>query len=299
MKYIVTGGAGFIGGHLTRTLLERGDSVVILDDLSTGKKENIDAMAHDNLTFYENSVRDNLDEIFEKEKPDGVFHLAALPRVQFSIAEPVKTHEANINGTLNLLEACKKHGVKRFVFSSSSSVYGDQDTLPLIETMNPNPLSPYALHKLVGEYYCHLYHMHYDMETVSLRYFNVYGPKQDPEGAYATLIPKFTQMFLDGVTPVINGDGEQTRDFTYVTDVVNANLLAMSTDNKDAFGEMFNVGAGNNISVNDVTDRLKELAKSDIEPEHGPSVIEPKNTYADFSKTKKHLEWYTQPLNVS
>lgn len=292
MKYIVTGAAGFIGGHLAERLLKEGEELIIIDDLSGGKQENIDYLATlGKLTFEKRSIADNLDDIFEKNQIDGVFHFAALPRVQFSIAEPIKTHEANVNGTLNLLDACKKYDVNRFVFSSSSSVYGDQPTLPLTEDMIPNPLSPYALHKLVGEHYCRLYSSLYGMQTVALRYFNVYGPKQDPEGAYAPFIPKFIDKFLHGVTPEIFGDGKQTRDFTFVTDVVEANITAMRTENKEAFGQVFNVGAGNNVSVNEVAANIKKLAKSDIEPKHGPAVVEARDSLADTTKAEKVLGW--------
>lgn len=292
MKYIVTGAAGFIGGHVAEALLARSDSVVIIDNLDGGKQEMIDfLLPKGDAVFYKRSITENLDDIFEKEKPDGVFHLAAQPRVQFSIAEPIKTHDANVNGTLNILETSRRFDVPRVVFSSSSSVYGDQDTLPIIETMTPNPMSPYALHKLIGEYYCHMYNTLYGLETVSLRYFNVYGPRQNPEGAYATLICKFADRFLRGETPVINGDGSHTRDFTYVTDVVAANLAAMDTENTEALGNYFNVGAGNQISVNEVSERIREMVKTEIEPKHGPEVVEPKATYADFSKAQKMLGW--------
>lgn len=292
MKYIVTGAAGFIGGHVAEALLARSDSVVIIDNLDGGKQEMIDLLLpKGDAVFYKRSITENLDDIFEKEKPDGVFHLAAQPRVQFSIAEPIKTHDANVNGTLNILETSRRYDVSRVVFSSSSSVYGDQDTLPIIETMTPNPMSPYALHKLIGEYYCHMYNTLYGLETVSLRYFNVYGPRQNPEGAYATLICKFADRFLRGETPVINGDGSHTRDFTYVTDVVAANLAAMDTENTEALGNYFNVGAGNQISVNEVSERIREMVKTEIEPKHGPEVVEPKATYADFSKAQKMLGW--------
>lgn len=292
MKYIVTGAAGFIGGHMAEALLARSDSVVILDNLDGGSQEMVDMLLQKgDAVFYKRSITENLDDIFEKEKPDGVFHFAALPRVQFSIAEPIKTHDANVDGTLNLLETSRRHDVPRFVFSSSSSVYGDQEMLPLIETMKPGPMSPYALHKLIGEHYCKMYNDLYGLETVSLRYFNVYGPRQNPEGAYATLICKFADRFLRGEVPVINGDGTHTRDFTYVTDVVAANIAAMETSDKEALGNYFNVGAGNQISVNEVAQRIKEMVKTDLEPKHGPEVVEPKATYADVSKAKRMLQW--------
>ena len=288
MKCVVTGGAGFIGSNLVDGLLKRGDSVIVIDDLSLGKKENLPK--HKNLVFHKETIcREDIKSFFSDV--EVVFHLAALPRVQFSVQEPIKTNEVNINGTLNLLNACREAGVKRFVFSSSSSIYGDQDKMLLTESMKPNPMSPYALHKLTGEYYCRLYNRIHRMETVSLRYFNVYGPRQSPDGGYACLIPKFVKLVNNGEQPVINGDGEQTRDFTYVGDVVNANVLAATTKNKEVFGEAFNIGAGRNISVNKVTCEIIKLSGKRIKAKYGPAVIEPKHTLADYSKAKKFLGW--------
>jgi len=224
-KYLVTGGAGFIGSHLVDRLLKDGHEAVVIDDFSLGKKENLSARPR--LKIYKKSICEKLDLIFKQHRFDAVFHLAALPRVQFSIAHPRQSHEANVNGTLNLLIAARDRGVKRFIYSSSSSVYGNQTILPLVETMTPNPMSPYAFQKLAGEHYCRLFAELYGLETVSLRYFNVYGPRQNPDGAYAGQIPKFFSKLLAGETPVINGDGKQTRDNTYVDDVVEANLASL------------------------------------------------------------------------
>src|SRR3989338_11367348 len=258
-KYLVTGGAGFIGSHLVDRLLKDGHEVVVIDDFSLGKKENLPK--NKKLTVHKKSICEKLDTIFRKHKFDAVFHLAALPRVQFSIAYPRESHEANINGTLNLLLATRDHGVKRFIYSSSSSVYGDQKKLPLVETMMPDPMSPYAFQKLAGEYYCRLFAKLYGLETISLRYFNVYGPRQNPDGAYAGQIPKFFSKLLAGETPVINCDGTQTRDNTFVSDVVEANILsaqltpAFSSPQggglEGAWGQAFNIGAGRNTSVNE------------------------------------------------
>ncbi len=292
MNCIVTGGAGFIGSHIVDLLLKEDHRVAVIDDLSLNGQENIlSHMNNPNFTFYQESITNNLDSIFQKEKPDWVFHLAALPRVQFSIKNPEKTHEINVTGTFNILLTSKKFKVKRFIFTSSSSVYGDQPTLPFKESMIPNPMSPYALHKLVGEYYCQLFTKIYGLETISLRYFNVFGPRQNPAGDYACLIPRFISKFKDGETPVINGNGEQTRDFTYVKDIAKVNLLAATTKNISAIGEAFNIGNGQNISVNKIAQTLKELLKSSIEPIHGPEVIEPKNTLADTSKALNLLGW--------
>lgn len=288
-KCIVTGGAGFIGSHIVDRLVQDGYAVIVIDDFSGGKMENL---AHHkenpDVTIAKNSICDKeIHPLFEGVSI--VFHLAAIPRVQYSIQHPVETNEANINGTLNLLEAARKAGVKRFVYSASSSAYGDQDTLPLVTTMKPNPMSPYALQKLVGEYYCGLYHLIHGMETVSLRYFNIYGPRQDPSGGYACLIPKSIMRVLKGEAPEIYGDGEQTRDFTFVKDVVKANLLAATTTNTEAFGKVFNIGNHNNLSVNFVVNCI--VGDTGIEPLRKPPVIEPKNTLADISETKGILGW--------
>ena len=289
-KALVTGGAGFIGSHLVEKLVKDNWGVVVIDDLSLGNENNL-YKVKDKIVFYKKSICDNLSEIFKKEKFDCVFHVAALPRVQFSIVQPIITHEVNVNGTLNLLNLCKQGGVKRFIFSSSSSVYGEQKKMPLNEDMKTKPISPYALHKLIGEYYCFLFNLLYGLETISLRYFNVFGERQSSEGGYACLIPKFTKMFLDKKKPIINGDGEQTRDFTYAGDVVCANILAAQTQNQKAFGKKFNIGGGENKSVNYITQKIKYILQTEIEVVYGDPVIEPKHTLADISKAKEFLGW--------
>lgn len=288
MNCLVTGGAGFIGSHLVDRLLKDGQKVTVIDDLSIGKLENIKGKK---VRFFKKSICENLDAIFKQGKFSVVFHLAAIPRVQLSIDDPLNTHETNINGTFNLLMACRQFGVKRFVYSSSSSVYGNQKTLPLTETMTPNPVSPYALHKLVGEYYCRLFHLLYNLEAICFRYFNVYGPRQNPEGNYANLIPKFFRMLKDGRPPIINGRGTQTRDFTYIDDVIVANTLAATTKNAKCFGETFNIGAGKNYSINEVASMIIKLTNSKVKPVHGPKVIEPRDTLADISKSERLLSW--------
>lgn len=290
IKSLVTGGAGFIGSHLVDRLLELGYEVIVIDDFSSGKKENIEHHKHNpNLQIFAKNICDKeIEDLFKNVSI--VFHLAAIPRVQFSIKFPEKTNKANIDGTLNVLELAKKAGVKRFVYSASSSAYGNQEKLPLIETMNPNPLSPYALQKLVGEYYCKLYYLLFGMETICLRYFNVYGPRQDPSGGYACLIPKSIDLILQEKSPEIYGDGEQTRDFTYVKDVVEANISAATTNNEKSFGEIFNVGNNNNLSVNQVVKKI--IGTKNIKIEYKPPVIEPKNTLADISKIREILKWY-------
>lgn len=292
MKCLVTGGAGFIGSHLVDRLLALGHEVIIIDDLSSGKKDNL-AHQKDNphLQVFSRNICDaETDHLFE-----GVsvtFHLAAIPRVQYSIAFPEKTNEVNIQGTLRVLEASRKAGVKRLIYSASSSAYGDQEQLPLIEYMNPNPLSPYALQKLVGEYYCRLYYHLHGMETISLRYFNVYGPRQDPSGGYACLIPKSLQRVANDEHPEIYGDGEQTRDFTYVKDVIEANILAATTKNSKAFGEIFNIGQSQSLSVNQVVKNI--IGTKNLTPKYQPPVIEPRHTLADINKAKMLLGWTPQ-----
>lgn len=289
IKSLVTGGAGFIGSHLVDRLLELGYEVIVIDDFSSGKKENLEHHKNNpNLQIFAKNICDKeIEDLFKDVSI--VFHVAAIPRVQFSIQFPEKTNKVNIDGTLNILECAKKAGVKRFIYSASSSAYGNQEKLPLIETMNPNPMSPYALQKLVGEYYCKLYNLLFGMETICLRYFNVYGPRQDPSGEYACLIPKSINLVLSGKSPEIYGDGNQTRDFTYVKDVVEANILAATTSNKRAFGQIFNVGSNNNLSVNQVVKII--IGNRRIKPDYKPPLVEPKNTLADITKIKDILKW--------
>ena len=289
IKCMVTGGAGFIGSHLVDKLLDFEYEVAVIDDFSSGKKENLEHHKNNpNLKIFGKNICDkNIENLFEDVSV--IFHVAAIPRVQFSIEFPEKTNEVNIKGTLNVLEAAKKTGVKRFVYSASSSAYGDQEKLPLIETMNPNPMSPYALQKLVGEYYCKLYNLLFSMETICLRYFNVYGPRQDPSGEYACLIPKSINLVLQEKSPEIYGDGKQTRNFTYVKDIVEANILAATTNDKRAFGQIFNVGNNNNLSVNQVVKTI--IGDRNIKPKYKPPVIEPKNTLADITKARSMLKW--------
>ena len=289
IKSLVTGGAGFIGSHLVDRLLKLGHEVIVIDDFSSGKKENLEHHKNNsNLKIFAKNICDkNIEDLFKNVLV--VFHVAAIPRVQFSIEFPEKTNEANVTGILNVLESAKKAGVKRFVYSASSSAYGNQEKLLLIESMNPNPMSPYALQKLVGEYYCKLYNLLFGIETISLRYFNVYGSRQDPSGGYACLIPKSINLALQEKSPEIYGDGEQTRDFTYVKDVVEANILAATTNNEKSFGEIFNVGNNNNLSVNQVVKII--IGDRNIKPKYKPPVVEPKNTLADISKIKNFLGW--------
>jgi UDP-glucose 4-epimerase len=300
MKYLVTGGAGFIGSHLIDELLRLDHGVVVADDFSAGKWENLEK--HNKNPMLRTEMVDisaprSLDGIFD-EPLDGVFHLAAVPRVQFSIANPDVAHRANVDGTHNVLDCCRKAGVKDIVFSSSSSVYGDQTEMPLKETMAPNPMSPYATHKLVGEIYCRMFMGNdYNLRPVMLRYFNVFGPRQDPSGDYACLIAKTIKRINEGKAPEIWGTGENTRDFTYVSDVVNANIQAMvrlNNGNNNIVGEAFNIGAGNNRSVNYVVDELLKISGSELKPYHISPKPEPKDTIADITKAKLFLNWAPQ-----
>tara|TARA_Y100000310_G_scaffold57488_2_gene52736 strand:+ start:60317 stop:61255 length:939 start_codon:yes stop_codon:yes gene_type:complete len=289
MRALVTGCAGFIGGHLVRKLTKNGDSVIGVDTLETSEKKDI---PRDCLDYFYNNMKDFIDD-FSEGTIDAIFHLAALPRVQFSILHPRRTNETNIGLTLKMLEFARKHRIQRFVFSSSSSVYGGGGSqTALNEGMATHPMSPYALQKLTSEHYCELYHTIHGLETVSLRYFNVYGPGQNPEGDYAVMIPKFINKVLHGKIPVIYGDGEQTRDFTYIHDIVEATIMAGTCSTRRIpWGSVFNIGAGNSKSVNEVSRRIFELAGAMGEADHMAPVIEPRHTLADITKAKELLMW--------
>jgi len=279
-KVIVTGGAGFIGSNLAKALIKKGYEVHIIDNFSGGKKENVP----DGATLHELDITQlsDIESIFSDA--EYVFHFAALPRVQYSIEYPLETSEANVMGTLNVLEASRKAGIKKVVYSASSSAYGDQDTMPLVETMTPGPKSPYGLQKYIGEEYCKVWSEVYGLPTVSLRYFNVYGPGQSEEGAYALVIAKFLKLKREGKPLTITGDGLQTRDFTHVRDVVNANILAATSD-KVGKGEVINIGAGNNVSIKEIAEMISDNI------EYIPARLEPHDTLADNSKAKELLDW--------
>jgi UDP-glucose 4-epimerase len=257
MKYLVTGGAGFIGSHLAAYLAARGDEVIVLDNFSTGKRENIAELP---LQVIEGDIRD-LDCVTEAvQGVDTVFHQAALCSVARSVENPLNTHNVNVTGTLNLFEACREAGVRRMVFASSSSVYGDSETLPKEESMATAPLSPYAISKLAGEYYGALYWQLYGLETVALRYFNVFGPRQDPASEYAAVIPKFLKSMLDHSDIQVFGDGSQTRDFTYVDNVVAANVAASTS--RLAAGRVINVACGGRWNLLELIDKLGTILHS-------------------------------------
>ena len=281
IKVIVTGGAGFIGSHLADALVERDFDVHIIDDLSVGKIENINKQA----IFHKEDIRnfEAIKKIIEGSK--YVFHVAAKPRVQVSIQNPRETHDINVNGTLNVLVASRDAGAKRVIYSASSSAYGEQDAMPLHEDMHARPISPYGLQKYIGELKCRVFSRVYGMETVSLRYFNVYGPRLVSEGgAYDLVIGRFLKQRKEGKPITIVPDGEQTRDFTHVRDVMRANILAMESD-RVGKGEVINIGSGKNYSINRVAAIIGGPIVY-IEPR-----LEPKNTLADNAKARELLGW--------
>ncbi len=265
---LVTGGAGFIGSHLVEGLLDAGWRVRVIDDLSTGSELNLAGVV-DEIDFMEGDIRDSK---ARKESMDGVevvFHQAAMVSVPRSIATPVLTNNVNIDGTLMVLETARQSGVRRVVYAASSSAYGDTEVLPKVETMPANPLSPYALQKYTGEVYCRLYSKLYGLETVSLRYFNIFGPRQDPNSDYAAVIPLFIEAALARRRPIIYGDGEQTRDFTYVANVVQANLLA--ADAGCVYGNVINIAARERTSVNDLWLRIRDIVGTNVKADYAPS----------------------------
>ena len=282
-KVAVIGGAGFIGSNIVDELIKEGKEVVVIDDLSTGFLKNVNSQA----IFVEidiSNTEQSVDLIKALENCDTVFHTAALARVQPSIINPVEFDKVNTNGTVNLLKSCVAAGVKRVVYSASSSCYGTAEVFPTPETHSTNPLSPYGLQKYVGELYCKMFSQVYDIDTVCLRYFNVYGERMNLEGAYKLVIAVFTDQYLKGIPLTITNTGEQRRDFTYVKDVVKANILA-ATHPEDLAGESFNIGNGNNFSINEIADIFGG------ERDYYKKVLEPFETLADNSKARKKLGW--------
>jgi len=284
-RVVVTGGAGFIGSHISFELVNRGCHVIMLDDLSTGKLANIEIiLERPNVEFVQGSITDItlLQRIFKDVY--YVFHQAAIPSVPRSIANPHASHDVNVTGTLNVLIAARDNHVKKVIYASSSSVYGDTPTLPKIENMKPNPQSPYALTKLTGEYYCQIFQQVYGIPTVCLRYFNVYGPRQDPDSEYAAVIPKFISSITNGQGPIIFGDGEQSRDFIYIKDVTEANILAAESD---ATG-IFNIGGGESVTINQLAKLcIKMFSNFCVNPIHEePRLGDIKDSLADITKAK-------------
>ncbi|MFC1900908.1 SDR family oxidoreductase [Chloroflexota bacterium] len=283
-KVLITGGAGFIGSHLTEELVKCGNDVTVLDDLSAGKEANIETLIKNgSIEFIKGSIMDQ--ELLRKllSAIEVIFHLAAVGSIPRSVADPETSHLINATGTFNVLLAARDCGVGKVIYSSSSSVYGDTPTLPKSEDILPVPIAPYAVAKLTGEYYCGVFQKLYGLNTVSLRYFNVYGPRQDPYSQYAVIIPKFIKSCFNGESPVIFDDGEQTRDFTFVRDVVHSNVLAESSD---ASG-VYNISGGVGITINRLTELIIELTGSKLKPVYTePRPGDIRHSLADISKAR-------------
>jgi len=286
-SYLVTGGGGFIGSTLVRTLAERGEQVRVLDDFSTGARSNLEDVA-DRVELIEGDVSDPAVCRRAVDGMDYVLHQAAIPSVARSVEDPASSNRANITGTLNLLVAARDVQVKRLVFASSSSVYGETEVLPKVETMPERPISPYALTKLAGEKYCVMFHRLYGLPAVALRYFNIFGPRQNPSSPYSAVISRFVAAALDGKPLTVHGDGEQSRDFTYVENVVQANLLA--TTAPGAPGGVFNIGTGERHSLNQLVGALGKIVGRPLDPEHGaPRAGDVRHSLADIGWARNVL----------
>jgi UDP-glucose 4-epimerase len=293
-RYLVTGGAGFIGSHIVERLVNDGQDVRVLDDFSSGKRENIEPFAS-KIDLIEGDLRSVADCAEACEGVEVIFHEGAVPSVPRSVEDPRTSHEANIDGTFNLLMAARDARVRRVVFAASSSAYGDQPELPKRESMMPSPLSPYALNKLVCEYYLSVFYQCYGLETIALRYFNVFGSRQDPTSAYAAAIPAFVSAILKDQPPTIYGDGEQTRDFTYIDNVVHANMLAASAPKAE--GYVMNVACGERVSVNQIIREINSLLGKDVKPNYiDPRPGDVKHSLADISLAKDLLGFEPQVL---
>jgi len=289
MNYLITGGGGFIGSNIAHELIKRGEKVRILDNFSTGRRINL-AGIEKSIELIDGDVRDFWTVREAVEGIDCVLHQAALPSVPRSVKNPLTSNSVNIDGTVNLLEASKQARVKRFVLASSSSVYGDTPQLPKREDMNLDPLSPYAVTKLAGEKYCKIFYELYGLETVALRYFNIFGPRQDPNSEYAAVIPKFINAFLAGKSPIIFGDGKQSRDFTFVANAVEANILASKS--KEAVGKYYNIAVGGQYTLNDLVKMLQQIIGTDVPPKYDPprkgDIL---HSFADISRARKDLNF--------
>lgn len=290
--YLVTGGCGFIGSHLVEALVKKSERVRVFDDCSTGKAENI-AQVKDQVELIEGDLQD-LEAVRKAvAEVDYVLHQGARPSVARSVADPVLSNDININGTLNVLVAARDEGVERVVFASSSSVYGNIPTLPKSEDLSPQPASPYAITKYAGERYCQVFSQIYGLETVALRYFNIFGPRQDPTSQYSAVIPKFIYAYLHGDSPSIDGDGEQSRDFTAVENAVDANILACHA--KDVAGEVFNVGCGGQTSINQLASLVGKLTEVDAKPTRNPSRSgDVRHSCADIRKAQRLIGYHPQ-----
>ena len=301
-KVLVTGGAGFIGSNLCEYLLQNNNQVVCLDNFSTGKRENIKSLlSNSNFKLIVGDIR-NLDDC--KDAVEGiefVLHQAALGSVPRSINDPITSNDVNVGGFLNMLVASRDAGVKRFVYAASSSTYGDSESLPKVEDKIGKPLSPYAITKYVNELYADVFSKTYGLETIGLRYFNVFGRKQDPNGAYAAVIPKFVSQFMKGESPTINGDGNYSRDFTYIDNVIQANILSLMVDKSNAINTVYNVAYGDRNTLNDLVENLKEylsefdVSIKNIEVKHGPNRLgDIPHSLASVEKAKELLNYNPQ-----
>jgi UDP-N-acetylglucosamine 4-epimerase len=301
-KILVTGGAGFIGSNLTEALLKLNNEVICLDNFATGKKENITPFTtNPNYTLIEGDIRNLSDCQLAVKDVDYVLHQAALGSVPRSIKDPITSNEVNVSGFLNMLIASRDSGVKRFIYAASSSTYGDSESLPKVEDKIGKPLSPYAITKYVNELYADVFSKTYGLETIGLRYFNVFGRKQDPNGAYAAVIPKFVSQFMAGESPIINGDGEFSRDFTYIDNVIQANLLSITTKNKEAINTVYNVAFGERNTLKDLVELLKKSLTEfdpkikDIQVIYGPNRVgDIPHSLASIDKAKKLLVYNPQ-----
>jgi nucleoside-diphosphate-sugar epimerase len=313
MRFLVTGGAGFIGSNITEALVRRGDTVVVLDNFSTGKRENLDGV-RDRITVIEGTITDLPTVRRAAEGADFVLHQAALASVQRSVDDPLTSNEVNVRGTLNVLVAARDAGVKRLVYAASSSAYGDTEELPKHEGMPPRPLSPYAVQKWVGEQYCRVFTSLFGLDTVALRYFNVFGPRQDPNSDYAAVVPIFVSRLLAGSEPTIYGDGEQSRDFTFIENVIDANLKACEGGPKG--GDVVNIACGDRYTLNELFEQVRSLVGSSRKPRYGPPRQgDVRHSMADISRAhrllgfepkvdfatglRRTVDWYRATLPVS
>src|SRR5258708_22559074 len=287
---LVTGGAGFIGSHIAAALVSSGARVRIIDDLSTGHRENVAEVGGD-IDFIRASLTDQQALTHALEDVELVFHEAAIPSVPRAVEKPIETHEASVNATFSLLLAARDQKVRRLVYAASSSAYGDQPELPKRESMRPDSLSPYAVAKLVGEYYCQVFSRVYGLETVSLRYFNVFGPRQDPGSQYSGVISRFIDSLLSGKQPTIYGDGEQSRDFTYISNVVDANLRAAESDS--AVGQVINIANGERVTINEVFEMVKKLTgRTNLQAEYAPARAgDVRDSLADLALARSVLAY--------
>lgn len=301
-KVLVTGGAGFIGANLCEELISKGNKVICLDNFATGKRENLSGIINDsNFTLIEGDIRNLEDCLKATSGADYVLHQAALGSVPRSIKDPITSNDVNVGGFLNMLVASRDNNIKRFVYAASSSTYGDSESMPKVEAVIGKPLSPYAVTKYVNELYADVFSKTYGLETIGLRYFNVFGRKQDPNGAYAAVIPKFVSQLMAGESPVINGDGNYSRDFTYIENVIQANLLSLITEDKEAINTVYNVAYGDRNTLNNLMSYLKEFLSA-LDPKienvpviHGEHRLgDIPHSHASVDKAKRLLKYDPQ-----